>query len=164
MAATPRRVALCSPTTTGYGIGVVSATLSALVTTPTVVRSSTVFSTDLGLLADAMGTSSKEAFATSSSSMDTMSSSVLVSTTAPSSPKEAPKAVLSSAELTSAATVSALEIVSATSILASSSSISYAAALDGTLLSLEDDELSKSSYTRRKRKLEDTIFTKSKVP
>jgi hypothetical protein len=122
----------------------------ALVIAPTTVCSSDALLTDLRLLADATRTSSKEASAASSSSIDTTSSSVLASATAPSSPEEASEAVVSSSELTSAATVSSLEIASAASISASSSSISSAAAPEEPVLSLEDDELSKFSCTRRR--------------
>jgi hypothetical protein len=117
-------------------IGVVSTALIAMVTTPTVVCSSTILSIELRLLADARGTSSKEASAASSSSMDTTSSSVLASATIPSPPEKAPEVVLSLAELTYAATVSASETVSTASISASSSSISSAAAPEELLLSL----------------------------
>ena len=145
-------------------IKVVSTALLALVTTPTVVCSSTVPSEDLDLLANTVEALSKAASAAYNSSMDTSSSSILVPASTPSSSGEVLEAVLSSAELASAATSFAPETVSAAAILVSSLSALSAAALDGSSLSLEDDdELLKSSYTKE-RKHENTIFTKRRVP
>ena len=104
-----------------------------------------------GLLADAIGVLSKEASAASSLSIDTSSPSVLVLVTTPSLLEKALEAVLSSVELIFAATASAPETVSAASISASSLSIPSAVAPDGSLLSLEDDELSKLSYIKKKK-------------
>jgi hypothetical protein len=132
-------------------IGVVLTALAALVTTPAVVCSSTALSIGLRLLADATGELSKEDSAASSSSMDTSSSSVLVPAIKPSPPGETLEAVLSLAELISAATASAPETVSAASISTSSLSILSVAAPDGSLLSVEDDELSKLSYIKKKK-------------
>jgi hypothetical protein len=115
---------------------VVSTALIALVTTPTVVCSSTILSTELRLLADARGTSSKEASAASSSSMDTTSSSVLASATIPSPPEKAPEAVALISRVNFCCNSLCSETVSAASISASSSSISSAAAPEELLLSL----------------------------
>ena len=133
-------------------IGVVLIALSALVTTPTIVCSSTVPSVDLDLLADMVEALSKAASAAYNSSMDTSSSSILVPASTPSSSGEVLEAVLLSAELASAATSFAPETVSATAISVSSLSALSAVAPDGSSLSLEDDnELLKSSYTKREK-------------
>jgi hypothetical protein len=111
-----------------------SAALTALVTAPVAVCSSEALSTDLELLVDVTAAS-----AASNSSIDMLSSSVLAFTTVPSSPEEA-----------SVAVASLSEAVSAASISASSSLTSSTTALKESVLSFEDDELSKFSYIRKK--------------
>jgi hypothetical protein len=66
-----------------------------------------------------------------------------------SSSEEVNEAALSSIELMSAAKSSVPETVPAAPTSASSLSISFAVAPDGSLL---DDELSKSSYKKKKKK------------
>jgi hypothetical protein len=129
---------------------VVSTILSIPLTTPTVACSSIASSADIGLLADATGVLLDEAPAASNSSIDTSSSSVLTSALASFSPEEALKrASVSmepiSAELIYAAKSSAPEAVSATP----APTLSLSTAPEGSLL---DDELSRSSYKRKKKR------------
>ena len=134
-------------------IGTVSAALTALVTAPMAICSSIALSTDFGLLADAIGTSSKEASTASSSFIDAASSSVLASATASFSPEDASEVVALSSELTSTATASSSETAFAASISISSPPTPSATAPEDSVLSLEDDELSKFFYTRKKKKV-----------
>jgi hypothetical protein len=131
-------------------ITLVSITLAVLMMVPVATRPSEALLIDHVLPANAAGTSSKVASTASSSSIDTVSSLVVASAIGISSSEEAFVAVASSSKVTFATTASSLEIALAASTSISSSSKSSTAALEELVPSLEDDELSKSSYTRRK--------------
>jgi hypothetical protein len=119
------------------------------VTTPTVACSSTASSADMGLLAEVTGVLSDEAYAASNSSNDTSLSSASTPALTLLFSEKVLEIALASMELMSAAKSSAPEAVSAASAPALSLSTSSSTAPEESLL---DDELSRSSYQKKKKR------------